>query len=473
MAEAGVQRFEALLTPPGRELLDHLAAEAMPADTMPAGTVPAGTLRAGTVPAASALRLGTELRAHYPADLVAAALAQHELRLQARAKFSRAMEMFFTRPGLEQASAEVVARHRSGRYGAAAQVADLCCGIGGDLVVLAADRRVLAAGRQVLAVDRDPLHLRIAQVNAGVYGAADRVTLMHSDVRDVDLAGVDAVFVDPARRAGGRRLRTGQSEPPLDWCFGLAGSIGAVGIKAAPGLPHQAVPPGWELEFIAVGRALKEAVAWSPALATGATRATILPQGHVLLPQEHALPQKHVLPHESMLSQRHMSPPGHTLPPQPGTLPPQPGTLPPQAYTLVPEPGPPVDVRLPGEFLLDPNPAVTRASLVQELARSLGAWQIDEQIAFLSADVPLRSPFGRALRVLDSAPWHQKQLPARLRQLDIGAVDIRRRGLAGDVDLLHRRLRLSGSRRATLVMTRVQDRPWALICLDLDQPGAI
>jgi hypothetical protein len=447
MADAGVQRFEALLTRPGRELLDHLAAEAMPA-----GPLAAGTVTAGALPAASALRLGTELRARYPADLVAAALAQHELRLQARAKFSRAMEMFFTRPGLEQASAEVVARHRSGRYGAAARVADLCCGIGGDLVVLAADRRVLAAGRRVLAVDSDPLHLRIARVNAGVYAAAERVTMMHSDVRDVDLAGVDAVFIDPARRAGGRRLRAGQSEPPLDWCFGLAGSIGAVGIKAAPGLRHEAVPPGWELEFIAVGRALKEAVAWSPALATGATRATILPPGHVLS-------------HENMLSQRHMSPPGDTLPPQPSTLPPQ-------AYTLVPEPGPPVDVRLPGEFLLDPNPAVTRASLVQELARSLGAWQIDEQIAFLSADVPLRSPFGRALRVLDSAPWHQKQLPARLRQLDIGAVDIRRRGLAGDVDLLHRRLRLSGSRRATLVMTRVQDRPWALICLDLDQPGA-
>jgi hypothetical protein len=140
MAEASVERFEALLTPQGRELLDHLAAEVTPADTVPAGTVPADT----------ALRLGTQLRARYPADLVAAALAQHELRLQARAKFSRAMEMFFTRPGLEQASAEVVARHRSGRYGAAAQLADLCCGIGGDLVVL-------AAGRRVLAVDRDPL----------------------------------------------------------------------------------------------------------------------------------------------------------------------------------------------------------------------------------------------------------------------------------------------------------------------------
>ena len=279
----------------------------------------------------------------------------------------------------------------------------------------------------MLAVDRDPLHLRVARANAEVCGVAGNLTPEQGDVREVSLAGLDAIFVDPARRAGGRRLRAGQSEPPLAWCLGLAERVEAVGIKAAPGLPHEAVPPGWELEFIAIGRALKEAVAWSPALATAprpaagagrATRATLLPGGH----------------------------------------------------TLVPEPGPPVEVRMPGEFLLDPNPAVTRASLVAELARGLGAWKIDDQIAFLSADVPLRTPFGRGLRVIDSAPWNQKQLPARLRALDIGAVDIRRRGLAGDVDQLHRRLKLSGSRRATLVMTRVQDRPWALICLDADQP---
>jgi hypothetical protein len=102
---------------------------------------------------------------------------------------------------------------------------------------------------------------------------------------------------------------------------------------------------------------------------------------------------------------------------------------------------------------------------VEELARILGAWKIDEQIAFLSKDVTMDTPFGRTLRVIDSAPWNQKQLPGRLRALDIGAADIRRRGLAGDVDQLHRSLKLSGTRRATIVMTRVQDRPWGLICV--------
>src|SRR5262249_23846419 len=329
-------RFAALLAPEGQELLGRLR-------------------EAGG--SATDLGLGTDWRAAYPVDRVVDALAQHELRLRARAKFSRAMDMYFTRAGLEQASAEVTAGHRLARYTGAGLVADLCCGIGGDLTAL-------AAGRRVLAIDRDPLHLRMALANAGAYGVPAGVTAVAADVRDVSLGGVvgsglavggvvgaglavgggegagrargggggpgprvgrgvggsglgeggvDAAFIDRARRAGQRRLRAGDSEPPLAWCLGLADTVARTGIKAAPGLPRDAVPPAWELEFIAVGRDLKEAVAWSPALATAATRATVLPGGH----------------------------------------------------TLTPGPGGPVPVRLPGGFLLDPSPAVTRAGVVE------------------------------------------------------------------------------------------------------------
>ncbi|KLL12249.1 SAM-dependent methyltransferase [Protofrankia sp. BMG5.30] len=410
-----MERFEALLTSAGSELLDRLASGAGGG----AGTGGAGA----AVGPRQALRLGTRLRAEYPTDLVVEALGQHELRAAAGSKFSRAMEMFFTRAGLEQASPQVVAEHTASRYAAGDIVADLCCGIGGDMLALARQH-------QVIAVDADPLHLRVARANADVLGVGGNVTTVLSDVRDVGLAGADAVFVDPARRAGQRRLRTGDSEPPLSWCLELAGRVAKVGIKAAPGLPREAVPAGWELEFIAVGRDLKEAVAWSPALATTGTRATLLPGGHTLTstPAGRGACRRDV--HQG-------------------------------AYGVET----PVPVRAPGEYLLDPNPAVTRAGLVAELARELGAWKIDGRIAFLSADTPIRTPFGRSLRVIDSAPWNQKQLPARLRALDVGSVDIRRRGLAGDVDELRKRLKLSGTRRATLVMTRVDNRPWGLLCL--------
>jgi predicted RNA methylase len=382
-----------LLTPAGRELLDRLAGEDVTPDR--------------------ALVLAGELRKSYPPSLVAAALTQQSLRMSARAKFRHADAMLFTRPGLEQASSELAAAHSARRFRPYETVADLCCGIGGNLAAL-------AAGSRVLAVDRDLTSLLYARHNAAVSGAAYPVAPVCADVRQLagGRARPGAVFIDPARRSGDRRLRAGASEPALDWCLALPDWVPAVGIKAAPGLPHELVPPGWEAEFLAVGRQLKEALLWSPALAAGSRRATILPGGD----------------------------------------------------TLQPERGDPVPVAAPGAYLLDPNPAVTRAGLVEDLARRVGAWKIDPMIAFLAADEPVATPFARTLRVLESMPWNEKQVARRVRELGITAADIRRRGLAGDVDLIHRRLGLranapaaGGQPSAVIVMTRRNDKPWGLI----------
>jgi hypothetical protein len=88
-------------------------------------------------------------------------------------------------------------------------------------------------------------------------------------------------------------------------------------------------------------------------------------------------------------------------------------------------------------------------------------------IAFLSTDRAVGTPFARTLRILESMPWHEKQVARKLRELDIGAADIRRRGLAGDVEQIHRRLGLHGDRRATIVLTRRDGKPWGLICEDV------
>lgn len=397
----------------------------------PAGQELLARLRGEDVTAGQALRLAEQLRGSYPPDLVAAALTEQALRMSARAKFGRAQEMLFTRDGLEQASSEQAAAHSARRMRGFAAVADLCCGIGGNLSALAASSRVLA-------VDRDLTSLEFARHNAAVSGAPGPVLAVCADVRQLVAdspqgAGgrIEAAFIDPARRAGGRRLRAGVSEPPMDWCLRLTDWVPAVGIKAAPGLPLELVPPGWEAEFLAVGRGLKEALLWSPALASAPRRATILPTAATT---------------------------ADTTDDTTGA-----STAAP-VYTLTAEPGSSVPVAAPGEFLLDPNPSVTRAGLVEDLARRLGAWKIDPMIAFLATDREVSTPFARTLRVLESMPWHEKQAARRLRELGIGAADIRRRGLAGDVDLIRRRLGLRGEGAATIVLTRREDRPWGLIC---------
>src|SRR5260221_6266968 len=217
----------ALLTDRGRELLDRLAG--------------------GQVGPDRALELARSLRERYPPGLVAAALPQQALRTAARAKFSRAEQMLFTRAGLEQASSEITVAHSAARYAAATLVADLCCGRGGNV-------RALGWGGGVIAVDFDHASLEFARHNADVYGASGGLAAVCADVADIALAGVDAVFIDPARRSGGRRLAAGRSEPPLGWCLGLAGGGPPGGGKAAPGVPPAPVPAGRGAGVVAVGR---------------------------------------------------------------------------------------------------------------------------------------------------------------------------------------------------------------------------
>jgi hypothetical protein len=317
--------------------------------------------------------------------------------------------MFFTAPGLEQASSERMARAHAMRYWPFDFVADLCTGIGGDLIRL-------AEGRRAIGVDMDPVHARLAAINAEANGLGESVATVCADVASVRLDGVPAAFVDPARRSGERRYRAGTSDPSLPWCFALADRGVALGIKAAPGLPTDLVPDGWELEFVSEHRELKESVLWSPALASARRRATLLPEGLTLTEGDDVQ----------------------------------------------------LRVNAPGTYLLDPDPAVTRAGLVEELGASLGdVWKIDDQIAFLSADFAMSTPFGRTLRIEASMPWNLGRLRESLRSLDVGSVDIRKRGSAVDVDEVQKKLKLTGSKPATVVLTRVADRPWMMVCSTL------
>jgi hypothetical protein len=374
----------------------------------------AAVLAAAEAADGPSLRVGETLRRQFPASLVAAALTQLDLRTRAAGKFADPAALLFTRAGLEQASTAAVAAHRAQRFAPYDRVADLCTGIGGDLLALA------AVAPHVLAVDRDPVHLLLAAHNAAAVGLGGRVETWLGDVENADLAGIEAAFVDPARRSAGRRLGSAEGSPSLAWCAALAERI-PVGVKAAPGIDHAHAPPGWELEFVAQDGELKESALWSPGLATSRRRATVIdPLG---------------------------------------------------VHTMVSADAPPAVVAEPGPYVLDPSPAVTRAGLVAELAAELGAWQIDPMIAFLCAAAPTPTPYGRWLQVEASMPWNVKALTAALAAADVGAVDLRRRGLAGDVEDIRKRLRLKGSRRVTVLMTRVNDRPWAIVGTSAAPPG--
>ncbi|MCD0481940.1 class I SAM-dependent methyltransferase [Streptacidiphilus sp. ASG 303] len=355
------------------------------------------------------LALATRLRREHPAELVSAALGQARLRQRARAKFGTdADRMYFTADGVEQATRTSVAEWRARRFAelGVRRLADLCCGVGGDAVALA------RAGISVLAVDRSPEACAAAEANARALGLADLVEVRCADVADVDLAGFDAVFTDPARRgARGRIFDPEAYSPPLSWAVAAGRRTRYAALKVAPGIPHEAVPEDAEAEWVSDGGDVKEAVLWFGTGAAQPHRATLLPGGATLTG----------------------------------------GRLPDVAA------GP---VR---RYLYEPDGAVIRAHLVAEVAEQVGGALVDPAIAYLTSDALVRTPFATAYEVTDALPFNLKRLRALLRERRVGTVVVKKRGSAVEPEELRRRLRPEGPESCTVFLTRVAGAPAMLL----------
>ncbi|CAL9552880.1 class I SAM-dependent methyltransferase [Streptomyces griseomycini] len=383
-----------LLTPEGRALLDEVR------DTDPAHE----------------LAVATRLRRDHPAELVSAALGQARLRQRAVAKFGAedAGRMFFTPNGVEQSTRASVAAYRARRFRelGVTSVADLCCGIGGDAIALA------RAGIRVLAVDRDPLTAAAARANADALGLAELIEVREADVTEVDTAGCDAVFVDPARRGGRGRIFDPEAySPPLSWAVAAARTAPrAAALKVAPGIPHEAVPADAEAEWISDGGDVKEAVLWFGAgreAPSGAVRATLLPGPRTLLSRG------------------------------------------------LPDPA----VRPPGRYLYEPDGAVVRAHLVAEVAQELGGGLLDATIAYVTADEHRPTPYATAYEITDRLPFNAKRLKALLRERRVGTLTVKKRGSAVEPEELRRKVlpKPHGTGSVTVFLTRVAGAPTMLL----------
>ena len=361
---------------------------------------------------AQSARLATaeQVRARAGAELGPLALAQAVLKDRARAKHPRGDQLWWTGPALEQSSSYDVAVHRTDRFTGAERVLDLCCSVGGDLLAL-------ATVAPVVGVDLEETRLLLAAENARVEGV--QAPLVRADVTTFTPSG--AVFVDPARRAGGRRVFDPRDyAPPLDLVLSWLPGITALGLMVAPGIDYAHLPAELEVEVVSLRGEVKEAVLWAGAARRGPRRmATLLPGGDVLT--DRAVP----------------APP----------------------------------VQAPGRFLLEPDGAVVRAHLVEQVVADVGGWLLDPTIAYVSADAAAPTPYGRWYEVLEHLPFGLKPLRERLRSHDAGPLVVKKRGTAVQPDVLRRQLKLTGSREVTVVLTRAQGKQIALIVRQVREPA--
>ena len=346
-------------------------------------------------------------------ELVAAVLTQAKLRHKALGKFGEfASTMLLTEAGLEQATRLAVAAHHAGRYvrAGATCVADLGCSIGADALAFA------GAGLSVLAVERDEITAAIATYNLGAF---PEVTVLHHDATTVPLEGVDAVYLDPARRTAGhantQRVSSADYSPSLDFAFGLAERF-PTGIKLGPGYDRDAIPVGCEAQWVSVDGDVVELGLWfGPLAQPGVTRSALL------LSREGT----HVM---NAATDSEDAPLGPL-----------------------------------GRYLYEPDGAVIRARLIGDLARTLGGHMISESIAYISADDVQSTPFASCFEVLEEFPLDVKTIAAELKQRGIGTLEIKKRGVDIDPAEFRTKLKLKGKQNATLILTRVGERRVALL----------
>ena len=370
------------------------------------------------------LTLFGRMKQHYPSDLGRAALETAILRVSAGDKFPAANRMYFTREALEQATSFAIASYRASRYRAFSQLVDLGCSIGGDTLALAG----LAP---TLGIDLDPLRLAMAQANADALELNQQTAFLQADLtRPLPLTSATnlALFFDPARRTVSRRTYSVRAyQPPLGQIDAWLERFPALGVKISPGvnLSELSSYPA-EIEFISLHGELKEAVLWFGPLKSALRRATLLPGAH---------------------SMARLEQPGHG------------------ANLSLP-------LLEPQEYIYEPDPAVLRAGLVQELGRQLNAAQLDPDIAYLTANQYIPTPFGRCWAIEAWFPFQLKRLREALRQRQVGQVTIKKRGSPLQPESLIRQLRLAGSERRVVFLTHLRGRPIVILALDeLSQPG--
>jgi len=344
------------------------------------------------------------LAKRFPRELARAALETAILRREAGIKFPRAEVMYFTREALEQASSWIVSEYRSHRYRDFDRVLDLACSIGGDTLPL-------SQVAHTTGIDIDPLRLAMAHANARALGLD--VDFFQADLNDYPLPSASAAFFDPARRQDHQRAFSVEDyTPPLSIIESWLPDIPALGVKISPGVDLVEIENyDCEVEFISVNRELKEAVLWFGLLKTAHRRATLLPGPHTLTVDD--------------------------IPPLP--------LSPPRAY------------------LYEPDPAVLRAGLVTVVGAHLGADQLDPQIAYLTGDTLVETPFARAWVVEDWMPFQLKRLRAYLRERNVGHLTVKKRGSPLVPEELIHQLRLEGEEEKTLFLTQLDGEPIVVI----------
>jgi hypothetical protein len=330
---------------------------------------------------------------------VSAAIRLIQARNKAALKFEHGHQLWVEPTAVEQATAEPVARHKAERF-LCPLVVDLCAGIGGDALAL-------AARCDVLAVDSDQGMCRRLSFNASVYKVRDRVLSVRARAETFAIPAGAWLHLDPDRRtSGAKRARSLDEYAPAPefWKSAICRvAAGAIKLGPASDFAKHFSDPEFEVELISLRGECKEATVWFGELASCRRRATVLPENVSWTDRD--------------------GPTGQWTP-----------------------------VVQPGAFIFDPDPALLRAGLLDGFALEHGLARVADGVDYLTGERLIATPFLSAFHVLDILPLDLKRLRRLIAASGIGTLEIKVRGADVAPETLRRQLPLGGERTATLLV---------------------
>lgn len=334
-----------------------------------------------------------------PAAAVAAAIRLTTARAKGAAKFERCAQMWLEPTAVEQATSEPVARHKAGRF-RCPLVVDLCAGIGGDALALAAEHNVLA-------VDLDRGMCRRLQFNAAVYHVADRILSIQARAENFAFPPSAWVHLDPDRRTVGSKRASSLDDyvpPPAFWdALSRRAPGGAIKLSPASDFATHFKDTEHEVELVSLRGECKEATVWWGEAATCRRRATRLPENVTWTDRD--------------------GPTGAWAPA---------GPL--------------------GGVIYDPDPSLLRAGLLDGFALAHELRRAGDGVDYLTSNQLLSTPFLSAFEVRDVSAFDLRRVRRMLAAHNVGSLVIKVRGLRLTPEKLRADLRLRGSQEATLIV---------------------
>ncbi|MGP0064550.1 MAG: class I SAM-dependent methyltransferase [Isosphaeraceae bacterium] len=351
-------------------------------------------------------------------EAVAAAVRLAMARRKAAEKFERGDRMWVEAIGVEQSTAEPVARHKAERFATSPIVVDLCAGIGGDAIAMAAHSRVLA-------VDLDPGMCRRVAWNAEVYDVGERVLAVRALAETFAIPRGAWVHLDPDRRAiGDRRARALEDYAPGPSVWeSIVRRVPAGAIKLSPAadFARHFPGPGFEVELISLRGECKEATVWFGEAACCRRRATRLPEGVTWTDRDAGAGSGDPRP---TLAGAGSGDPRPTL----------------------------AGVSPLSSWIYDPDPSLIRAGLLDGFARAHGISRVSEGVDYLTSADPIETPFLAAFAVRDVCSMDLKHLRRMIERHRVGTLEIKVRGVDLTPEALRARLKPRGEESATLLI---------------------